>query len=172
LASCGSGRSEVPATRVSGYRAGSVRDHLRASTPPVRALQMTSHSSPPGFRRWSLVARKHALVSRLLRAAQGNRAGGSRTGPRARTLTLGLAAGIWACIFSSYANAYAVYPYVANDETLYSKWGDNHAGTPGGRSPGGSYRPVRPVQPIAATSALAPVERRSISKIHRAAVTR
>jgi hypothetical protein len=28
--------------------------------------------------------------------------------------------------------AYATFPYVENSETLYRKWGDNHAGSPGG----------------------------------------
>lgn len=30
------------------------------------------------------------------------------------------------------ANAFVVYPYSSGSETLYSKWGDNHAGTIGG----------------------------------------
>lgn len=34
--------------------------------------------------------------------------------------------------FAARSNAYVVIPYMSGGETLYNKWGDNHAGTPGG----------------------------------------
>ena len=45
-----------------------------------------------------------------------------------------LAAAVGACLLgvACSANAFVTYPFSSGNETLYLKWGDNHAATPGG----------------------------------------
>ncbi len=51
-----------------------------------------------------------------------------------RTVRAGLigAFALLSCALSPHAHAFVVNSYTAGDETLYLKWGDNHAGTIGG----------------------------------------
>ena len=51
-----------------------------------------------------------------------------------RRLRTGLisAAALWLCSFAAPSSAFVVYPFTSGSETLYLKWGDNHAGTIGG----------------------------------------
>jgi hypothetical protein len=42
------------------------------------------------------------------------------------------AAALWLCGFAAQSSAFVVYPFASGSETLYLKWGDNHAGTVGG----------------------------------------